>query len=211
MKKPDLELRKFPLQKVFPCLDTITDHVVIHPDDFWQDAPRQACFCGKKSTLQMTKCQDCDEWFHHKCTGLTEEQAAQLDGWTCGYCSDGPDEDGNCRWTRPIPKPKRGAAPVPPVRNVNATPRMQGLNTDADATLDSWDDIVTFCRDLGKKLNLEMMKNRKKAAELVKAAGHHVGDEMSAGGLATRAVDDRLADEFIGIGLIDSSSVEGLD
>ena len=33
----------------------------------------------------------------------------------------------------------------------------------------------------------------------MKGAGHHAGDGMYAGGLATRVV----ADEFIGIGLID--------
>lgn len=207
MPKPDLVLRNFPLQKVLSCLEKVTEHVALHPDDFWLAAPRQACFCGKKSTLKMTKCHDCDEWFHHKCTGLTEEQATQLDGWKCGYCSDRPDDNGNCQWTRPIPKPKRGAAPVPPVRNVNSTPRARGLNTDADATLDSWGEIVAFCGESGQKLNLEMMQNRKKAAELVKSAGHHVGDEMSAGGLATRVVDDRLVDEFVGIGLIESDLV----
>jgi hypothetical protein len=100
---------------------------------------------------------------------------------------------------------------VPPVRNVNATPRAQGLNTDADATLDSWGEILAYCGESGQKLNLEMRENRKKAAELVKSAGHHVGDEMSAGGLATRVVDDRLVDEFVGIGLIESDLVGAFD
>lgn len=211
LPKPDLVLRNFPLEKVLPCMEKVTQHVALHPDNFWLATPRQACFCGKKSTLQMTKCQDCDEWFHHKCTGLTEEQAAQLDDWTCGYCLEGPDEDGNCHWKLVIPQPKKGAAPVPPIRNVDASPRMQGIDTDVNATLDSWEDIEAFCRESGRKLNLEMMKNRKRAAELVKAAGHHVGDEMSAGGLATRVADDRLVDEFVGIGLIESDLVQGFD
>ena len=196
---------------MIPCLEKITGHVALHPDDVWPAAPRQACFCAKKSTLQMTKCQECDEWFHHKCTGLGEEEAAGLDAWTCGYCSEEPDADGNCQWTREIPKPKKGSAPVPPVRNISMTPRVSRIDTELEPTLDSWEEIEAFCRKSAWKLNLEMMKNRTKAAELVKAAGHHVGDEMSEGGLATRAVDDRLADEFIGIGLIESDLVDNFD
>ena len=134
----------------------------------------------------MTKCQECDEWFHHKCTGLGEEEAAGLDAWTCGYCSEEPDDDGNCQWTREIPEPKKGSATVPPVRNINMTPRVNGIDTELEPTLDSWAEIEAFCRKSAWKLNLE-------------------------GGLAARAVDDRLADEFIGIGLIESDLVDNFD
>lgn len=200
--KPDLELRKFPIQKVLPALKKINQYVVLHPDEGWDAAPRQACFCGKKSTQQMTKCESCDEWFHHKCTGLNQSDASILEHWKCGYCCTAPDSDGNCSWSLAIPKPKRGNAPAAPLRNIAQTPRSLGLETDGTARIRTWAQIVKHCEDEGRKLNILMMKNRAKAAELVKAAGHHVGDEMSGGGLAVRAVDDRLADEFIAEGLI---------
>jgi hypothetical protein len=184
-------------------LDSINGLVVLHPDDFWTKAGRLTCFCRKKSNGQMTKCGECFEWYHHKCTGLSEVQAKGMDDWKCGYCAGTPDKDGNCKWIYEIPKPKRGVAPVADVRNISRTPRLMSEDTDAAAELTSWADVIEYCRKSGKQLNLIMMKNRALAAKLVKEAGHHVGDEMSGGGLATRAVDDRLVDEFVGEGILD--------
>jgi hypothetical protein len=204
LQKPDLILRKFPIVKVLEALKSINTCIALHPVEGWEKPARIACFCGKKSNGQMTKCATCDEWSHHKCTGMTDAAARQVDAWKCGYCIGEPDEDGNCKWNLPIPVPTRGAAPVAPLRNIVDTPKVKGLDTDSVTKLTSWGDVAEFCRKSGRDLNLVMMKNRVKAAKLVKEAGHHVGDEMSGGGLAVRAVDDRLVDEFLADGIMES-------
>lgn len=161
------------------------------------------CYCGKKNTEQMTLCGHCDEWFHHKCIGLNQRSAAALDNFECGWCINKPDEDGNCVWGLPLVQTKKGVDRPVPVRNIDRTPRACGIDPLIDEKLESWERIQAHCADEGKKINLEMAKKRKQAAELVKDAGHHVGDEMSLGGLAVRAADDRLVDDFVGEGLIE--------
>ena len=205
MVKPDLVLRKFPIQEVLKASKLVNSCIILHPDEGWVKPERIACFCGKKSNKQMTMCGTCDEWFHHKCTGLSEALASVLVNWTCGYCLGEPDEDGICKWNLPVPVPSRGVAPVAPVRKTVDTPRAMNLDTNSIDRLRSWGDVVEFCRKSGVTLNLLMMKNRVKAAKIVKTAGHHVGDEMSGGGLAVRAVDDRLVDEFLADGIMDDS------
>lgn len=154
----------------------------------------------------MTLCGTCDEWFHHTCVGLDEASAAASVNWECGWCKCKPDKDGKCVWSLPLIKDKKGVDRAVRMRHSSQTPRALGIDPGEQEKLDTWEKIVGHCRTAGKKLNLDMAKKRVKAAALVKEAGHHVGDEMIAGGLQVRAVDDRLVNDFMEQGLIDSGS-----
>lgn len=153
-------------------------------------------------------CGDCDEWFHHKCVGLDEASAAASLNWACGWCKCKPDKDGHCTWSLPLIKDSKGVDRAVRMRHISQTPRVLGIDPNEEEKLDTWVKIVTHCKAAGKRLNLDMAKKRVKAAALVKDAGHHVGDEMIAGGLQSRAVDDRLVNDFIEQGLIDAGSEE---
>lgn len=147
-------------------------------------------------------CGHCDEWFHHKCIGLTEAAAKDMVDFECGWCKNKPDNDGNCAWGLPLVKTKKGIDRPVPMRNIASVPRTLGIDPNEDEKLDTWEKILAHCAAEGKKINLDMAKKLQQAATLVKDAGHHVGDEMSMGGLRTRAVDAHLVDDFVGEGLI---------
>ena len=43
------------------------------------------CLCQQKYVEGevMLACEKCDEWYHPKCLGISEEEADKLDNWMC--------------------------------------------------------------------------------------------------------------------------------
>jgi COMPASS component SPP1 len=47
------------------------------------------CLCQQKYVEGevMLACEKCDEWYHPKCLGISEEEAEKLDNWICSRSS----------------------------------------------------------------------------------------------------------------------------
>ncbi len=193
-------MRQFPLEVVVAESKKVTQRIVFHPDQLRHQVKRQRCFCGNVSNDRMLLCDTCQEWYHCDCIGVTKKEAATLQGWKCGYCFEPPDAAGDCVWKMDIPQGKRKKAKVAPSRNVSQTPRELGIDPEgADLVWegpDTWDKIVDLAREGGRKINLEQKRHKAAAAKILKEGGHHIVDEMTAGGVQARGVSNALADEF---------------
>jgi hypothetical protein len=207
LRKPDVELRKHPLQKVLAATDTVTDQILFHPEKLRHWEKRRRCFCKVKSEQNMTLCETCWQWYHLGCVGLSAEEAHAAVDWKCGYCIGKPGADGMCSWKLAIPQGNRKRKKVAPERDSKDTPRARGVGADEDDLQEvgprSWQDVVDIAKAGGRAINLEMQANKRKAQKIVKERGHHVVDEMTAVGLQLREVDDELIDDLLGQGLLD--------
>jgi hypothetical protein len=203
---PNQELRFYPLVKVFEQSERISKVLLFSPDKICREIPRQRCFCNTKSNAQMMLCEECAEWYHVACIGMTQVEAEAAVDWCCGYCQSAPDADGDRTWMLAVPQGQRKRPKVAPVRNDVATPKARGVQPfNDDVVFDgpsSWDDCVELARTGGRKINLAEALNKKKALKIVNAGGHHVVDEVSLGGVQARGVDGALVDDLIGIGLL---------
>lgn len=212
MVKPDVELRKHPLEKVVAVSKEVTGRILFHKDQLCHEIDRRRCFCKTKSNGKMTLCEGCDEWYHHVCLGVTEEEARDLHDWRCGYCLDTAPEHGLCEWKSQIGQEKRKRPRVAPKRHISDTPRARGVQPFGMEHVmvgpSSWDEIVALAKGEGKKINLAEKRRMAKVAKLVKEGGHHVVDVVGAEGVEARAVDPTLADELLHLGLLDGEEGE---
>ncbi len=215
LKKPDQILRFSPLDVVLEQSKIVSKVLLFHPDKIRRDIPRQRCFCNTKSNGQMLLCEACDEWYHFRCIGVTEEEARAADNWQCGYCVGRPDADGNRDWTLAIPQGKRKKAKVAPARNDADTPRARGVQPHGDEVVhqgpSSWADCVALAREGGRKINMTEAKYKKKAMQIVKQGGHHVVDAVTLGGVQARGVDATLVDDLIGQGMLEADEDDEAD
>lgn len=200
LQKPDLELRHHPLVKVIKAAKEVSSVICLHPDPFSGSKPRVFCICRIQSGDADVGCEECDEWYHRDCLGLSAQEEANLASWKCSFCSNEPDAEGNRQWTRPLPGPwPRRGKPVL-TRNDADTPKALGLRPEdkhVRVRLESWDDIVRNCAEAGKNLNIKLDKFKKAAEKLMKEAGHHIGDTMAGGGVQLREVNDEVVEDLI--------------
>ena len=211
MKKPDVVLRGFHLQKVFEASKTVSKVLLLHPDPFRHEQARQRCFCNTKSNSQMVLCETCDEWFHYKCVGLTHEAAQEYQNWRCGYCQAAPDVNGDRSWALVIPGAKRKRKKATLVRNDANSPKARGIAHDNDKEVvgpTTWDEFVALAREGGRKINEKEARYKRKAEQLVKEGGHHIVDAVGLGGVVARGVDATMVDDLVGQDLI-VEDVEG--
>ena len=176
----------------------------MHPDPISHKEERQRCFCRSRKKVKNEDylgCETCQEWYHKDCLGLSEEEKADLGNWECGYCCAVPDEDEFCEWNRVIPQGNRKRMKKAEKRHISETPKELGLTLDSSdrelVGMSSWADVQSYVAKEGQLLNLKMSKYRKKAATLIKKAGHHIGDTMSGGGLQMRGIDDTLVEDLL--------------
>ncbi len=213
LKKPDIELRKYPLQKVLAVTKSVSGQILFHPEQFRRMEARPRCYCGHKSKANMVFCESCAEWYHLVCVGLTREGANGDDDWKCGYCREKSGRGAIRRWSMMIPagsKLKEG--PVPD-RSVDDTPKARGVEAD-DVDMHevgprTWAEIVALAKAGGKKINNLMQSQKRRAHEVLKDAGHHIVDEMAAGGLQMRHVDNTMVDDLLGQGLLNDGGGAG--
>ncbi len=207
LRKPDVELRKHPLQKVLEATGAVTNQILFHPEKLRHWEKRRRCFCRAKSELKMMLCETCWQWYHYGCVGLSAQEASKAAGWKCGYCLGKPGADEMCTWKLKIPQGKRKREKVASDRHIKDSPRARGVGPDDDDMLEvgprTWQDVVELAKAGGRAINLEMQANKRKAQKIVKEGGHHVVDEMTAAGLQLREVDDELIDDLLGQGLLD--------
>lgn len=80
-------------------IKTMTEEVVVceglsvervKDDDPFSPDGKQYCICLGKETKFMVQCDDCDEWFHFACVGLSE--APDTDTWYCDKCKVRPSD-----------------------------------------------------------------------------------------------------------------------
>ena len=145
-------------------------------------------------------CEECFEWFHEECVGISAEVVGKMEEWKCSFCSNAPDADGNRQWTLKVPKGRKGRAAPILVRNDRDTPKANGMQMDDELAYSgptNWAEIERYTADKGKALNIKLQKYKKQAEKLVKEAGHHIGDTMVAGGLVDREADDELVEDLI--------------
>jgi hypothetical protein len=215
LRKPDVELRKHPLQKVLEATDTVTNQILFHPEKLRHWEKRRRCFCKVKSEEKMMLCETCWQWYHFGCVGLSAQEASQAVDWKCGYCLGKPVADGMCSWKLDIPQGNRKRKKVAPERHIKNSPRARGVSPDDDDLLEvgptTWQDVIELAKAGGRAINLEMQANKRKAQKIVKEGGHHVVDEMTAAGLQLREVDDELIDDLLGQGLLDEDEEQVSD
>ena len=196
LQKPDQILRHFPLVKVFEQSKRVNKVLLFSCDMLRREIPRQRCFCKTKSTKDMMLCEECAEWYHLACIGVTQEEAEAAADWRCGYCQGAPDNDGFRTWQSRIPQGNRKRPKVALARNDNATPRARGIQPLGDDVVSvgpsCWEECVELARTGARKINLAEAKNKKKALQLVNEGGHHIVDEVSLGGVRAREVDGAL-------------------
>lgn len=205
LKKPDVELRRHPLQKVLAASAELYKVLLLHPEPFRHEQARQRCFCGTKSNNKMVLCETCHEWYHLSCVGLTEDKAEGEQNWQCGYCVAPRGADGNRSWALFVPQGKRKRARVAPARNDANMPKTRGVACDNDKEVVgpmTWEDFITSAREGGRKINEKEAKLKRRAEALVKEGGHHVVDAVTMGGVAARGVDNPLVDELYHLGEI---------
>src|SRR4029079_7692845 len=70
LRKPDVELRKHPLQKVLATTDAVTSQLLFHPEKLRHWEKRRRCFCKVKSEQNMMLCETCSQLYHLGCVGL---------------------------------------------------------------------------------------------------------------------------------------------
>lgn len=200
-------LRKHPLIKVLPEVEKLARVLLFDLEPIWKSVPRSRCFCARKADNKMLVCEECDEWYHFDCVGLSDEQANAVDHWKCGYCSGEPDEEGQRRWILPIPQGGRKKAKTAPVRSDVNTPRALGIAVEGDEDLPTgpctWAAVEAEVADLGQKINLKEKALKRQADAVIKAGGHHLVDEIVPGGTQARVADDGIVDELLANGMID--------
>jgi hypothetical protein len=207
LKKPDVELRKHPLSEVAKVSTELTQRILFHPEPFRVKVQRQRCICRAKSNNKMILCESCDQWFHFNCVDMTEEEAQKAKDWKCGYCAGGPGDGEKQSWVFVRKQASKKARPAIRERLVSETPKALGIDPHGDDEIEKgpvlWEDVVKMARDGGVKINQPEQRRAKKAAKLVEEGGHHLVDEMTAGGLAARGVDGALVDELLNLQLLD--------
>ena len=206
LAKPDKVLRYFHLEEVVKASQNVSKVLLFHPHPFRHLVQRMRCFCGKLPNNKMLLCEECMEWFHLDCVGLTEQEAQLEKTWHCGYCRTQPDRDGNRKWGLAIPQGKRKRAKVAPFRNDSKMPKALGISADDNQILEGpvdWDDFVRLAKDGARKINECEMKYKKQAERLMQEGGHHIVDEVGLGGVQARVVDSTLVDDFLGQGLLE--------
>lgn len=155
----------------------------------------------------MILCEGCNEWYHHACVSMSEEQAQAAEDWRCGYCQADPDDEGNQIWNLPLPEGSSKRRKRPAARNEEETPKALGFDPNRRNKIAvgpaSWDEIKTAARVGGQRINLEEQRKKKQALKVLGQGGHHVVDEMSSAGLSLRPVDGTLVDDLEGQGLLE--------
>lgn len=207
LQKPDKYLRHSPLVKVIPAIKKLQRVLVMHPDPIRREVVRKYCYCKTIPNAKMILCDNCNEWYHHACVGMDEEEARAAEDWRCGYCLAEPDDEGNRKWTLPLPKVTSKRRKHPASRNDDETPCALGLDPNKRNKIlvgpGSWDEIKALTRAEGQRINLEEQRKKKQALKVLGQGGHHVVDEMSSAGLSLRPVDGTLVDDLEGQGLLD--------
>ena len=75
---------------VFPSQEVLADDETPPASETTETpaAPPRFCVCQSfaQEAVSWISCQVCRSWFHPKCVGLRDEDAAVADGWTCDKC-----------------------------------------------------------------------------------------------------------------------------
>lgn len=201
LRKPDQYLRVGTLLFANSVQDALKKRVLFHPLPIRHQVPRKRCFCRRKTDNKMVLCEGCDEWYHLDCVGLDEAEAQGADDWQCGYCQSALEEDGTRAWNLAIPQGKYKKPRVAKPRMDGKTPRALGITPEGMEMVDvgpsTWEEIVLTARAGAMKLRRAEEAYKKKAAQLVKAGGHHVVDQMGLGGVEPRPITNELLDDLI--------------
>jgi hypothetical protein len=184
---------------------------LFHPDVVSKELPAKFCICRKgerlmgRRTKMMTTCDECLEWYHNDCAGLSDEPLGENEPWTCEFCLNDVDHLGYQRWFSGRRKPKK--------RHVLDTPRAKRDRNDPEALVEfssprTWDGKERETKERSRRAGIKKRKLQEAAASLIDGKSHHLTDAEGLAGLEQRAVDDGVVDEMLDQELIqdDSSS-----
>lgn len=205
MPKPDFALRSRPLKEVDAAMKLLRLVVLFHPDEICKAVPAKYCVCGKgerkagAKSLKMIQCDECLEWFHSDCAGLSDAEVDTAGDWKCEWCINGADKEGNQRWISGRKRPK--------LRHVNDRPVQHGAIVGHDrpqaySAPRDWEGKVAEVKELSRRKAVKKRKLEVAVQGLVDEGGHHVVDAEGLNGLVRRTVDENLVDEMVGAGMV---------
>jgi hypothetical protein len=73
------------LQQLLPEAETLLADVSEHVDTI-HSVTKRYCFCRQAYHGQMIGCDNCEDWFHFNCAGLSKAQADKCDKYICVRC-----------------------------------------------------------------------------------------------------------------------------
>lgn len=139
----------------------------------------------------MVQCDECLEWFHYMCIGLSAQDVKNLGPqYVCGWCSAvecAQVSDGKRVrvWNgETVTGPKRSKLNL--VRDPSDSPKEKGrakkrIEEDWKG-FETWEDVTSFCSEESKKVEEAVKRGKKKARELMTNPSHHAGDTRGPGG-----------------------------
>jgi hypothetical protein len=203
LSKPDIWMRRLPLDTVIPLASEWRKILLFHPDPIYDVIKRQYCICRGEGTNAMIGCDGCHEWYHYACIGLKGKrlESAKADHlWRCGFCQGTADDEGEVAWRGAVSSAQSKAKKLKLVRSINNTPLSMGVELDAASSepqrVPPLDEIEEEIRVGGEKLRADERVKRGKASRAIKRGGHHQVDMIGLGGVVPRTVTGRLVDEL---------------
>jgi len=156
----------------------------------------------------MVVCDECQEWFHLDCLGLTEDEARALPSFVCGWCRSTHqvelDDQELVAWDSvkvPVTAYAVEVDTSVSLRHPDVTPAVQATKrrrVDMQWTgCQTWEDLEALIVEDAKRILRLEIADKTKADEIINKLGHH-GKDMSAGGRTVDApIDDNLRDQAL--------------
>jgi hypothetical protein len=208
MTKPDIELRKHPLVKVFPLVDELENVVLFHPKPIWEEAKVPVCFCRKNNSHasdEVVQCEECWQWYHTSCIDAAFDED---EDYVCGYCQSPANDKGERDWDPPNPKFKKSAS----TRKDKDTPKAKGWERDSETIIvgkkRSWGQELEESQKRGQEIRAEIKRQKAKAKKRLQSGDHHLTDEIGNGGVQPRSLTPELVDELLQAGELDDIDLE---
>jgi len=209
LKKPDKELKFFPLVQAVKEVKKLEKTFLLHPEPISTEITIPVCFCKLQREGQVVVgCDGCDGWYHESC--IRTEGAKSKNDWKCGFCLATPSKAGFCLWEieKEVgafePKKKNSKKNVERRRrNIRKFPKALGVKWNDDKNKGtftsgyrSWDDLVEDFKKNGKRTREKIHAMKDKLGDMIQDPLHHVTDEQTLGGVKPRAVSNELLEEL---------------
>lgn len=209
-QKPDLFLRKQPTREVVKALLLLKDVILFSPDAICGEGDVRYCYCGLPASLQMVQCDECAEWYHYKCAGVTAANVRGDAEYQRGYCLGEQNDDGLQVWLGDVMRGRKVVRKVViPDRDPNLAPsklpKKKGGRREWFGPC-NWAELVEQIRAHSADIKKKIEKQVKAVEGLAGGAGHHIGDHVVAGRLEARDITPDLLDELVVLGEIDEGS-----
>lgn len=156
----------------------------------------------------MVVCEECQEWFHLECLGITEDEARALPSFVCGWCQstltvEVKDQElvvwNVCKV--PVAACVAGISTAVSLRHPDITPVVQAAKRrrveEHWTGCQTWAELEALIVEDAERITRLEVADKQQADEIIKGLGHH-GKDMSAGGRTVDApIDDNLRDQAL--------------